>query len=137
VLHALLNVGDARSLLDQPWVGASWEGFCIEQVLTALQQCDCLAEAFFFRTSDRREIDLVLDFGTVRWALEVKLTAEPSPHDLERLNRAADLIGAEKRVLLSQVREPALSEPQVSCGLSWFLQNLRQMLPPVSVATSS
>ncbi len=129
LLHALLNVGNARSLLDQPWVGASWEGFCIEQVLTALQQCDCAAEAFFFRTSDRREIDLVLDLGTARWAIEVKLTADPSSHDLERLNRTADLIGAERRVLLSQVREPTVGNGQVSCGLPWLLQHLREMLP--------
>ncbi len=33
LLHALLNVPDAATLLDQPWVGASWEGFVIEQIL--------------------------------------------------------------------------------------------------------
>ena len=124
LLHALLNVGDARSLLDQPWVGASWEGFCIEQVLTALQQRDCAAEAFFFRTSDRREIDLVLIVGTARWAVEVKLTADPSSHDLERINRGADLIGAEKRFLVSRVREPVIGRDRISCNLPWLLQHV-------------
>ena len=37
LLHALLNVGDAETLLRQPWVGVSWEGFVIDQALTALQ----------------------------------------------------------------------------------------------------
>ena len=33
LLHALLNLSQERELLNQPWVGASWEGFVIEQVL--------------------------------------------------------------------------------------------------------
>ena len=35
LLHALLNVRDRDTLLNQPWVGASWEGFVIEQILAA------------------------------------------------------------------------------------------------------
>lgn len=124
LLHAILGVGDAKTLLDQPWVGASWEGFCIEQILIAVRQSDCSAEAFFFRTSDRHEIDLVLDFGDKRWAIEIKLTADPSPHDLDRLNRAADMIDAEKRFLVSQAREPMVAGNRISCDLSWLLQRI-------------
>jgi len=36
LLHALLNVSDADDLLNQPWVGASWEGFVIDQILGTL-----------------------------------------------------------------------------------------------------
>ncbi len=36
LLHALLNTPDDATLLGQPWVGASWEGFVIEQALGAL-----------------------------------------------------------------------------------------------------
>ncbi len=36
LLHALLNVGDERTLLARPWVGASWEGYVIEQLLAAV-----------------------------------------------------------------------------------------------------
>ena len=125
LLHALLNVGGAKELLDQPWVGASWEGFCIEQILCALQQGDRDVEAFFFRTSDQREINLVLDFGKGRWAIEVKLTADPQAHNLARLNRAADLIGAEKRFMVSQTPEPAIGRDQISCNLSWLLRHLK------------
>ena len=39
LLHAMLNAS-AKTLLHQPWVGASWEGFVIEQVLGVLQQHD-------------------------------------------------------------------------------------------------
>ena len=36
LLHALMNVPDDSSLLSQPWVGASWEGYAIEQILGVL-----------------------------------------------------------------------------------------------------
>jgi uncharacterized protein len=126
LLHALLNVGDSKQLLNQPWVGASWEGFVIEQALNVLGQCDCKHEAFFFQTSDQREIDLVLDFGKERWALEIKLTASPAPQDMERLNRIADLIDAEKRLLVSQVREPLETAQKISCNLPWLLEYIEK-----------
>jgi hypothetical protein len=63
LLHALLNVSDQRTLLAQPRVGASWEGYVIEQVLGVLSATGMNYDAYYFRTSDRYELDLVLDFG--------------------------------------------------------------------------
>ena len=124
LLHALLNVPDAAALLNQPWVGASWEGFVLEQVIATLQQLGRPCQPYFFRTSDQHEIDLVLDFGGTRWAVEVKLTTHPQPQDLARLNREADMIEAEKRFLVSQTREPVVSGSQASCDLPLLLQEL-------------
>ncbi len=124
LLHALLNVEGEDSLLSQPWVGASWEGFVLEQVLGLLAQRDRRVEPFFLRTSDQHEIDLVLDFGRRRWAVEVKLTTSPSPEDMEKLNRVADLIGAEKRILVSQARDSVADGRCVSCNLPWLASHL-------------
>jgi len=124
LLHALLNVTDENELLNQPWVGASWEGFAIEQILGVLAQRGRPFDAFFFRTSDQYEIDLVLEFGRSRWAVEVKLTSSPGPGDLERLNKAADMIGADKRILVSRVKRTAKGRAQVSCNLPWLLEHL-------------
>ena len=77
-----------------------------------------------FRTSDQHEVDLVLDFGGEVWAIEIKLTASPRPDDLRRLNRAADLIGAGKRILISRTPRSTASGREVSCSLPWFLRNL-------------
>ncbi len=128
LLHALLNVPDEDELLNRPWVGASWEGFVIEQVLGALRQADERVEPFFFRTSDGREVDLVLDFGRSLWAVEAKLTASPGPGDLDRLNKTADLIKAQKRILISQTPRSHRSESRVSCNLTWFLRHLPELL---------
>ncbi len=127
LLHAVLNVLDERDLLGQPWVGFSWEGFVIEQVLGALQQVGRQCEAFFLRTSDQREIDLVLDFGKSVCAVEVKLTAAPGPEDFARLNKTADLIKADKRILVTQTTENVARAGQVSCNLPWLLAHAREL----------
>lgn len=124
LLHALLGVPSEALLVNQPWIGASWEGFVIDQLLTLLAQRDHRAEAFFFRTSDQHEVDLVLDFGGRLWAIEIKLTSSPGPSDMRRLQTAADLIGAEKRILISQTRHSVANDRDVSCSLPWFARNM-------------
>ena len=124
LLHSLLGGVAEKALLDQPWVGASWEGFVIEQLLALLAQRDHSAEAFFFRTSDQQEVDLVLDFGAQLWAVEVKLTASPGPDAMRRLNQAADLIGAQKRILISRTPRSVASEREISCSLPWFIRHV-------------
>ncbi len=125
LLHAVLGVGDERTLLGRPWVGASWEGFVIEQVLGLFRHLDRHAEPLFFRTNDQHEVDLVLDLGDRLWAIEVKLTSSPGPGDLERLNKAADLIRADKRILISQTRSSFSSGREVSCDLAWFARQMK------------
>jgi predicted AAA+ superfamily ATPase len=124
LLHALHQVFDQRALLAQPWVGASWEGFVIEQVLGELTSRGRTFGAYHFRTSDQYELDLVLDFGRERWAVEVKLTSSPSPADLARLDRTADLIGAARRFLVSQTERSSGDERRGSCNLSGLLERL-------------
>ena len=124
LLHALLNVPDERTLSAQPWVGASWEGFVVEQTIGALSSLGRPFETHYFRTGDGHEIDLVLDFGDERWAIEVKLTASPGPEDLARLDRSADLIGAARRFLLTRTRRPSGDERRASVDLDEFIGRL-------------
>lgn len=126
LLHALLNVGDERALLNAPWVGASWEGFVIEQTLAALDLADRQCQAFHMRTSDQWEIDLVLDISGEIWALEIKLTATPRQADLTRLNRAADLIGADRRFLVCCEADLMDDGTRVVCDLDGLLGLLSQ-----------
>lgn len=126
VLHALLGVTSEDELLRQPWVGASWEGFVIEQVLSTLQQSDAIFEPYYLRTQDQTELDLVLTRASVTWAIEIKLTTQPNPHDLQRLNRAADLVHAEKRFLVSQVSDSVGAGDAFSCNLPWLLEYVKE-----------
>jgi predicted AAA+ superfamily ATPase len=124
LLHALLHVTDRRALLAQPWVGASWEGFVIEQALGLLASAGRPFEASYFRTSDQHELDLVLSLDGELWGVEVKLTASPGPEDLARVDKAGGMIGATNRVLVTQTKRPAGDERRAVCNLEGFLELL-------------
>jgi predicted AAA+ superfamily ATPase len=125
LLHAQLNVSDEQALLVQPWVGASWEGFVIEQTIGVLNSVGRPFEAFYFRTSDQYELDLVLELDNELWAIEVKLTTSPGPRDLGRLDKTADMIGATRRILVSQTKRTVGGTERASCNLPWLLDRLR------------
>jgi predicted AAA+ superfamily ATPase len=75
LVHALANIRDHDTLLGHPLCGPSWEGFVIENLLTA---APATWRPFFFRTGAGAEIDLVLERpdGTTI-ALEIKRTLRP------------------------------------------------------------
>ncbi len=79
LLHALLGIKDYNALAGHPVVGASWEGFLIENLLSVVQDRTL---ASFYRTSAGAEVDLVLEFPglTERWVIEIKrgLSAKPT-----------------------------------------------------------
>ena len=65
-----------------------------------------------------------------RWAIEIKLTSAPSLQDVQRLNKVADLIGADRRFVLSQTRSPAGNEYRASCNLEWVLDRIAALPSP-------
>lgn len=121
LLHCLLGVGAHDDLLGLPAVGASWEGHVIDQVLTALQQAGRRFDAWHLRTTDGREIDLVVRVERELWAVEVKLTTRPGRTAMARLNENADLIGAHRRFLVTRQPEPFSSGAQTACDLDGII----------------
>lgn len=117
LLHALLNVRDRDTLLNQPWVGASWEGFVIEQILAALHYTDRPFDAYYLRTSDQQEIDLLVETDAELWALEIKLTARPSLDDMRRLDATSDLARAGRRFLVCQLDDFIESDSRIICNI--------------------
>jgi uncharacterized protein len=77
LLHALLGLGDKEALLGHPVLGASWEGYAIENLIAVAPE---RVEPSFYRTSGGAEIDLVLRWPEGQeWAIEVKRTLSPRP----------------------------------------------------------
>jgi len=110
LLHALLGATDRDLLYRQPWLGHSWEGFVIEQTLSTLDAVGQRVSASYFRTSDGLEADLVIERGGELQAVEIKFTSDPSTGDVDRLTKAADLIGARQRALICRVARPIESD---------------------------
>ena len=124
LLHHLLGAGDIEQLFSQPWVGQSWEGFLIEQTLATLAAVGKRAQPFFFRTSDGYELDLVLDWGPQRWAVEIKLTSNPSADTIDRLHKTADLIDASRRILVCRIARKIENQRLLVTNPSEWLKRL-------------
>ena len=74
ILHAMLGIIHLKDLQGHPIVGASWEGFVIEQIINNLP---IGTQAFYYRTQAGSELDLVLEKGLKRFAIEIKLSTSP------------------------------------------------------------
>lgn len=73
LLHRLLGLGDRADLLAHPKVGASWEGFVIEQILMMAD----VRDPWFWGTQAGAELDLLLSLHGKRVGVEVKRTDRP------------------------------------------------------------
>jgi hypothetical protein len=76
LLHALLNLATQRDLEGHPKLGASWEGFVIDQIVQQLGVNP--DETFHWRTHQGAELDLLIVRGTLRLGFEVKRTVAPT-----------------------------------------------------------
>lgn len=73
LLHSLLGLSDQHSLLGHPKVGASWEGFALEQILHAVRP----AEPYFWATHGGAELDLFFIYRGRRYGVEIKFNEAP------------------------------------------------------------
>ena len=73
LLHALLHLPDSQTLLGYSRMGASWEGFAIEQVLQSVKP----AQAFFWATHTGAEVDLFFISRGRRYGVECKFSETP------------------------------------------------------------
>jgi len=125
LLHSLQGVSSSDDLIVQPWVGFSWEGFVIEQILICLEAQGSHYEPYFFRTNDGHELDLFLVLNGKKWAFEIKLSGSPGRDELDRLEKAAEMVGADRKVLISRTRREIEGADVVSTNLYGVLRLLQ------------
>jgi len=76
ILHHLLRIFSKDELLSNPVLGASWEGFVIEQIASAAPEN---TEMFFYRTATGNEIDLLVQVPKKGLrAVEIKRSLAPT-----------------------------------------------------------
>ncbi len=105
LLHQLLGIDSEKALLGHPKLGASWEGFLIEQVLA----CEPHDEAYFWATHQGAEIDLILRRGDALFGVECKRADAPRMTPSLRI-AAADLGLKRIAVLYPGSRRYSLSD---------------------------
>ena len=68
-----MQLGELSDVQSHPKLGASWEGFAIEQIIRLLDTRD----AYFWATHGGAELDLVVHVGGKRHGFELKYTDAP------------------------------------------------------------
>lgn len=124
LLHELLGIRDFEGLLSHPKLGASWEGFVIENLLACLPSG---GRASFFRSSAGAEIDLVLELpGRAPWAVEIK--RGPSPRPERGFHHACEDVRPERRYVVCSTSEPfPLGGGVEATGLAELMKELASL----------
>jgi uncharacterized protein len=120
LLHALLEIETRDHLFGNPAYGASFEGYVVENLLAALPNW----RASFYRTSNGAELDLVLEKGQQRIAVEIKASTAPKPS--RGFWQAIEDIESTANYVVGQVNEayPLADNVQV-LNLSLLLERMR------------
>lgn len=74
LLHALLGLRTFAALEGHPKLGASWEGFVLEQAILAAGE----RNAYYWATQGGAELDLLLQLQGRRYGIEIKYSDAPS-----------------------------------------------------------
>ena len=74
LFHTLLDITDRHSLMGHPRLGASWEGFALEQVIQAVAP----SEAYFWATHSGAELDLFFLKNGKRYGVDFKFNEAPT-----------------------------------------------------------
>jgi hypothetical protein len=125
LLHALLGIPFSKTaLLAHPKAGASFESFCVEQILLHAHFHDPGAQGFFFRTHTGQEIDLVLRLRGVLVPVEIKLGL--TPPDTRGLETCMRDLALTKGYVVNLSAEPVEIRRGIwMCGLRHLLRHLR------------
>ncbi len=122
LLHQLLGIRDMEQLLGYSRMGASWEGFVVENIIARLPEG---GRASFFRTAAGAEIDLILELPGHQkpWAIEVKRGRSPK---LERgFHHAREDVDPEKSFVVCGTDEPfSMGDGIEAVSLAGMLESL-------------
>ncbi len=97
LIHCLLGIETYNDLLGHPALGGSFETMVISSILEKYPRY----EASFYRSSNGAEIDLVLEKGNKRIAIEIKSSSAPKV--TQGFYEALKVIAPEKSFVIAQV----------------------------------
>jgi hypothetical protein len=121
ILHTLIRTKDMDDLFGHPNVGASWEGFVIEQIRQLKPEH---LDLYFYRTHQGTESDLVLVKGNKSVAcIEIKLSN--APHVSKGFIQSITDLKTKHNFILMPAGEEYQTKDKIHiCNLSDFLNNI-------------
>ena len=113
LLHSLLGIQAVNDLLGHPSTGASWEGFCIEQICGLLPPS---AQVSFYRTAAGAELDLVVEVGSRKLGFEIKFSSAPKV--TKGFWQASRDVGVQQSYVVAPVEAGGTMKSQVACPVA-------------------
>ena len=89
LLHSLLNISNWEGLFSHPTIGASWEGFVLEQVIYTLRLYD--GDVYFWATHNGAELDVLFFRNGRSYGIEIKF--KEAPKVTKSMNIAIETLG--------------------------------------------
>lgn len=120
ILHSLLGIETYNDLLGHPIYGSSWESYAVEQVATKYFNWS----KYFYRTSGGAEIDMILEKGIKKIAVEFK--ASTSPKLSRHFYKALEDLEMEQSYVIVPLNKKESYKIRAGCtvcSLEWFLGN--------------
>jgi hypothetical protein len=109
LLHALLDLRGPGDLEVHPVLGASWEGWLLQELRAQASLLDLMPRFHFFRTHAGAEVDVLLEVRNRFIPIEIKHTSRIDPYDLRGLKSFLETFGerAPFGLVLCRVNQPA------------------------------
>lgn len=120
IFHALLGLSTKEQLETYPKLGASWEGFALEEIIRFLQGSQ--EEFFFWATQADAELDLLLFTKGKRLGFEFKYT--DAPKTTKSMHSALNDLALDRLFIIYPGDQVfPLTEKITACGLISFIRN--------------
>lgn len=119
IFHMLLNLKNINAIQTHPKLGASWEGFALEQIIELSGQGK---NVFFWSTHSGAEIDLLINHQGKRWGFEFKYADAPS--STKSMHSAIDSLSLEKLFVIYPGKEPYFISEKIEAVPLSNVQNL-------------
>jgi uncharacterized protein len=121
MFHYFSDVRTLESLVGSPHLGASFEGYVVEQIL---QRCTPNWEGFFFRSSDGTEVDLLLNQGDHYIPIEIKSTLKVNKTHGATVEKVLDLLGQKRGFVVNLSDDEFPLSKRVTCiGVENWIAN--------------
>lgn len=123
LLHYFLGILTPGALETHPARGASWEAFVVDQLLSAFQRAVPGSQAFFWRTAQGHEVDLLVEAGRRLIPFEMKLHSAPRAEDASGVRRAMQDLQLPRGYVVYPGRERySLGDGIVTLPAAWLLK---------------
>lgn len=123
ILHSLLSIESFEDLFAHPVLGASWEGYIIENIISEMPGWDPM----FYRTSTGSEIDLIMKKGERILAFECKVST--SPGLTREFWKALEDVKPDKCFIIAPVKIPYFMKDNIRvCSPGYFITNKNELI---------